>query len=272
VDGDELEFVVPLDVAFFNPDLLRLIGVDAVLAGIGSESQYKNDEQIDNQLRSVLFQVPVPGNPGCLDGPTLPSCFHGVADVAAIDIERGRDHGIPRYNDLRKALKLKKKRSFTETTGEWTDLMPADPEIDAANPIDDPDVLDFLQLFDRDGNGIELGSPAADSEAVVGVRRTTTAACLKAIYGDVDNVDAFVGMAADQHVPGSELGELQLEIWRRQFEALRDGDRFFYLNDPVLETIEHDYGITYRHTLGELIELNTDADVADDVFHVPPAG
>jgi peroxidase len=272
VDGDELEFVVPLNVAFFNPDLLRLIGVDAVLAGIGSESQYKNDEQIDNQLRSVLFQVPVPGNPGCLDGPTLPSCFHGVADVAAIDIERGRDHGIPRYNDLRKALKLKKKRSFTEITGEWTDLMPADPELDAANPIDDADVLDFLQLFDRDGNGIELGSPAADSQAVVGVRRTTTAARLKAIYGDVDNVDAFVGMAAEQHVPGSELGELQLEIWRRQFEGLRDGDRFFYLNDPVLKTIEHDYGITYRHTLGELIELNTDADVADDVFHVPPAG
>ena len=70
---------------------------------------------------------------------------------------------------------------------------------------------------------------------------------------------------------GTEFGPLQLAIWKRQFEALRDGDRFFYLADPVLRSIERDYGITYRHRLGEIIELNTDADVATDVFHLPPA-
>jgi hypothetical protein len=26
-------------------------------------------------------------------------------------------------------------------------------------------------------------------------------------------------------------------MWKRQFEALRDGDRFFYLNDPELATV-----------------------------------
>jgi Animal haem peroxidase len=77
-------------------------------------------------------------------------------------------------------------------------------------------------------------------------------------------------MTSERHVQGTEFGELQLAIWKRQFEALRDGDRFFYLNDPVLRDIERDYGITYRHTLGEIIELNTGADVAADVFHAPP--
>ena len=44
-------------------------------------------------------------------------------------------------------------------------------------------------------------------------------------------------MLAEKHVPGTEFGELQREIWRREFEGLRDGDRFFYLNDPALPQI-----------------------------------
>ena len=45
-------------------------------------------------------------------------------------------------------------------------------------------------------------------------------------------------------MPGTEFGELQLAIWKRQFEALRDGDRFFYPNDPALPAIQRRYGIT----------------------------
>ena len=69
---------------------------------------------------------------------------------------------------------------------------------------------------------------------MVGIRRSTTAARLQALYGDVDELDSFVGMAAEQHVAGTEFGELQLAIWKKQFEALRDGDRFFYGTDPLL--------------------------------------
>jgi hypothetical protein len=268
-DEGIVEFVIQLNLAFGHPDLLELVRLDAVLKGLGGEPQYKNDEQIDNQLRSVLFQIPVSGNPECLDGPTLPECFDGVVDLGAIDIERGRDHGIPMYNDLRRAYGLRSKDSFREITGESTERFPTnDPEI-TGNPIDDPDILDFVALFDIDGNPIDLNDPVAvDADAVVGVRRTTLAARLKAIYGDVDKIDAFVGMVSEPHREGSNLGELQHAIWKKQFEALRDGDRFFYLNDPLLRTIERQYGISYRKTLGEIIELNTDADVNDNVFLV----
>ena len=81
-----------------------------------------------------------------------------------------------------------------------------------------------------------------------------------------DKVDAFAGMLAEPHLLGSELGPLQLAIWKRQFEALRDGDRFYYANDPLLTQIEQAYGITYKHTLAELIRLNVGTNVADDVF------
>ena len=265
-EGDELEFVIPLNLAFGNPDLLKQIGLGAVLHGLGGEPQYKNDEQIDNQLRSVLFQVPVAGNPACLDGPTLPACFKGVVDLAAIDIERGRDHGMPLYNDLRRAFGLSEKRSFTSITGESSDRFPThDPRI-TGNPLNDPNSLDFVKLFDVDGNPIALGSEAADGEAVVGIRRTTLAARLKAIYGDTDKLDAFVGMSAERHLPGTEFGELQLAMWTQQFQALRDGDRFFYLNDPVLSDLQRAFGITYRRTLAQIIERNTDIDVQDNVF------
>ena len=81
-------------------------------------------------------------------------------------------------------------------------------------------------------------------------------------------VDAFVGMVSERHVPGTEFGELQLAMWTKQFEALRDGDRFFYRNDPVLQLIERLYGISYRHTLADLIRLNTGTTVQPNVFKV----
>jgi hypothetical protein len=52
------------------------------------------------------------------------------------------------------------------------------------------------------------------------------------------------------------VGELQEAIVAKQFEASRDGDRFFYLNDPALQTIEQKYGISYKHSLGELISAD----------------
>ena len=270
-EDDEVVLVIPLSLAFGNPDLLQAAGLGPVLKGLGGEPQYKNDEQIDNQLRSVLFQIPKPGVPDptvCLDGPPLPECFAGVLDLGAIDIERGRDHGMPSYNSLRRAYGLAAKPSFAAITGESTERFPSDPEIDSSNPIDDPDILDFVQLLDADGDSIALESPEAETDAVAGVRRTTVAARLKAVYGRVGKLDAFVGMVSEPHVAGTEFGELQLAIWRKQFEALRDGDRFFYRNDPKLRDIERRYGITYRHTLAGVIELNTDVDVQPNVFKV----
>jgi hypothetical protein len=268
-EDDDVTLVIPLNVAFGNPDLLQSVGIGPLLKGLAFEKQYRNDEQIDNQLRSVLFQVPKPGvDPSeCSDGPPLPQCFSGVADLGAIDVERGRDHGLPSYNGLRTAYGLSAKTSFKGITGEASETLPA------GMTINDPGILDFVQLRDRFGNIVQPGTPEANEEVVTGIRRSTLAARLKAVYGDVTKVDAFVGMVSEPHVAGSELGPLQLAIWKKQFEALRDGDRFFYANDPVLTTIQQLYGIDFRLKLSQVIELNTGANVPDNVFKVvlPPA-
>jgi hypothetical protein len=252
VEGADVSLVVPLNVAFFNPDLVQQIQLGPLLQGIGAESEYKNDEMIDNQLRSVLFRVPVSGNPDCLDGPTLPQCFNGVVDLGAIDIERGRDHGMPSYNQLRAAYGLPAKTSFTAITGESTDQFPT------GTGINSPNSLDFTALFDINGNRVTPGTDAAESSVTRAVRRTTLAARLRAIYGSVSNVDAFVGMVSEPHVSGAEFGELQLAIWKKQFQALRDADRFFYLNDPLQDFIRQNFGIDSRKSLAQIIAANTD--------------
>ncbi len=268
-NGDgTITLVIPLNVAFGNPGLLEQVGLGPLFQSL-LDPQYKNDEQIDNTLRSILFQVPKAGIPDptvCSGGQVNPDCFNGVVDLGAIDIQRARDHGIPLYNDLRRAYGLAPKRSFTDITGESTERFPSDPLIDRRNPIDDPNILDFTQLRDLEGNVIPLDDPDRNEEAVSGVRRTTLAARLKAIYGDVDNVDPFVGMIAEKHLRGSELGELQNAIFKKQFEAIRDGDRFFYANDSALPVIERAFGITYKHTLSEIIKLNTGVQLQPNVF------
>jgi hypothetical protein len=262
IDGDEVGIVIPLGVAFFNPGLVEQIQLGPVLAGIGAESEYKNEELIDNQLRSVLFQVPVSGNLECLDGPTLPQCFRGVVDLGAIDVQRGRDHGMPSYNQMRVAYGLPAKTSFTAITGEATDAFPNDPLLTRGNEINDPNSLDDTALFDTTGDTVVPDSDDAAANVKRITRRTPLAARLRAIYGSVDNVDAFVGMIAEPHVSG-EFGELQRAIWAKQFQALRDGDRFFFGNDPALATINSLYGIDFRQTLSKVIAANTD--VADEL-------
>jgi hypothetical protein len=259
--GDRVRVVVPPSRVLFNPDLVEELRLGPLLAGLGRHVQGANDEQIDNIVRTIQVSPPCSAD-----------CQVGVFDIGAIDVERGRDHGMPSYNDLRRAYGLTPKPSFRAITGEASEAFPADPELTPGAELDDPDSLDFVRLRDRYGNAIPLDSPAARTSATSGERRTPLAARLKALYGDVSTVDAFVGMTAEPRVPGSELGELQLAMWRKQFEDLRAGDRFFYRNDPVLSTIRARYGIDYRHDLGDLIALNTDVPrsaLAGNVFLVP---
>src|SRR4029078_8210839 len=120
---------------------------------------------------------------------------------------------------------------------------PADSVVDNGNS------LDITNLTNIDGSPVAVGEDGGTQE----VPRTTIAARLQGIYGNVSNVDAFVGMLAEPHIAGTAFGELQLAIWTKQFLALRDGDRFFYGNDQGLSTIKNQYGVDFHTTLGQLI-------------------
>jgi hypothetical protein len=56
-------------------------------------------------------------------------------------------------------------------------------------------------------------------------------AALQATYGTVGQIDPFIGMLAEDIIPGTDVGPTVRAILVHQFSHLRDGDRFFYLNE-----------------------------------------
>ena len=78
---------------------------------------------------------------------------------------------------------------------------------------------------------------------------------LKATYGTVDQIDPFEGMLAEDHLPGSDAGPTETAIVIDQFRRLRDGDRFFYLNEPF--TTEQVGLFQQGNTLAKIIQNNT---------------
>jgi hypothetical protein len=253
--GKTITLTTRIDTAEDNPSLVPMFQLGPLLQGLNLLPQYRNDETIDIMLRSFVC----PGN----------TC---TVDLAAIDLQRGRDHGIASYNDLRRAYGLPPRTSFTGITGESTESFPADPLLTPGNEINDFDSLDYTSIPNLFGSDVAPVNAPDDPTAISSTRRTSLAARLKAVYGSVDKVEAFTGMISEPHLPGSQFGELQQAIWATQFQQLRDGDRFFYGNQgDALEHIRKAYGIDFRRTLGDLIADNTDiprSQLAGNVFFV----
>jgi hypothetical protein len=78
---------------------------------------------------------------------------------------------------------------------------------------------------------------------------------LQATYGTIDQIDPFEGMLAEDHLPGADVGPTIQAILADQFTRLRDGDRFFYLNESFNSTELSLIG--QGNTLAKVIENNT---------------
>jgi len=92
---------------------------------------------------------------------------------------------------------------------------------------------------------------------------------LQRVYGSVDNLDLFIGGLAEAHAPGARVGPTFQAIIGSQFQSLRAGDRFFWLNQGF------DSGTAAaisRTTLAQIILRNTDtASQQPNVFLAVPS-
>ncbi|NER38180.1 MAG: heme peroxidase [Oscillatoria sp. SIO1A7] len=53
---------------------------------------------------------------------------------------------------------------------------------------------------------------------------------LQDLYGSVDDIDLWVGLMAEDHVPGGSVGITEAALLATQYQELRDGDRFWFEN------------------------------------------
>lgn len=90
---------------------------------------------------------------------------------------------------------------------------------------------------------------------------------LESLYGDINNIDLWVGILAEDHAQDSSIGETASTTIADQFERLRDGDRFWYentLNGQLVSEVE-------GTTLADIIERNTELDsLQSNVFFFNP--
>ena len=99
-----------------------------------------------------------------------------------------------------------------------------------------------------------LGLPAVTSFSQI-TSNVTVQKELQAAYGNVNNIDAIEGGMAEDPVAGSDVGPLFQAIMVNQFSRLRDGDRFFYLNETF--TPAEQALLNQGNTLTKVIEANT---------------
>src|SRR5262249_23319477 len=88
---------------------------------------------------------------------------------------------------------------------------------------------------------------------------------LKQLYGNVDNIDPWIGGLAEDHVPGTSTGPLIRAVLIDQFTRVRAGDRFWFEKPGVfsaedLATLEHTH-------LSDIISRNTEiSNLQSNVF------
>jgi len=98
VEGGNLS----LASAFFRPDQVVTLGIDSILRGAADQLAQELDAQVVDDVRNFLF-----GPPGS-----------GGLDLAALNIQRGRDHGLADYNQVRIDLGLQPVTSFDQITSD----------------------------------------------------------------------------------------------------------------------------------------------------------
>ncbi len=93
---------------------------------------------------------------------------------------------------------------------------------------------------------------------------------LSFVYGgNIDAIDPWVGVVSESHVDGSMFGETAMSIVGKQFEALRDGDRYYYENDAWLSAEEKTWIKQTR--LADVLRHNTSIEYLQaDIFFAHP--
>ena len=219
--------------SFLNPQMFLAGGADLgevignIVRGTTRDVGNEMDEFIVPALQSNLLGLPL--------------------DLAAINIARGRDTGIPSLNEARK--------QFYADYG-LADLKPYASWLDFAQHIKHPaSIINFIAAYGThalvSGEATLEGKRGAAMAIVTGVDQTlsdgreiaapaaadrsaflnATGAYATTELGGMNNVDFWIGgLAEELNEFGGMLGSTFNLVFEFQMEQLQTGDRFYYLS------------------------------------------
>ncbi|PXF42144.1 Peroxinectin A [Gracilariopsis chorda] len=155
--------LITMEQMFFRSSNLQEGDIENFIRGAAGTRAQEVDALVVDALRNFLFR-------------NVPE--EGGIDLISLNLQRGRDHNVPRFNELRRFFLGSSARSFQEISRDRT------------------------------------------------VQRK-----LQDAYGSVDNVEAWPGLMAEDKSGAAGIGRTNAELWKREFTRLRNGDRFFYLDN-----------------------------------------
>lgn len=178
--------------AFFTPSYVKTNGIDQILLGFSRHVMQEIDNFIVDDLRNFLFGPPT---------------MTQMLDLASLNIQRGRDHGIPDYNTLRFSYGLPRYTQFSQIT-----------------------------------------------------TNTTLQTKLSTTYPSINGIDPWIGALCEDHVSGAQVGPLLKAIIKDQFERVRDGDRFWWETNFMIDQQE-----IKNTTLTDIVNRNCNI-IVNNVF------
>lgn len=222
-----------LESAFLSPEKFASTGAAAIALGMTHQQANEIDEFVTPALNQGLLGLPL--------------------DLAAINIARGRDVGIPTLNEFRTAIGL-------DAYVSWADF--------GANMIHPDNLVNFIAAYSFDGNvaraaaimGLDDGSIAEGATEAMGYTYDDALNFMQntdsALYGveGFNHIDTWLGGMAEVHVTGGLLGETFDTVFADQMTRLMNGDRFYYLYR--LDQLQMGEGII-NEQFKDIVERNT---------------
>ena len=204
-----------LERAFLQPGTFSTVGAGAVVQGAVRQLMNEVDQFVTPAMNEGLLGQPL--------------------DLAAINIARGRDTGLPTLNAFKAAT------GVGQVYASWNAF---------GQNMEHPEALaDFIAAYSFDGDLAKAktivdlanlptgGSLSAAEQAVATANGWTQATATDFMLNrngvtgadGFNKIDLWIGGLAETHVAGGILGETFDSIFVYQIENLMDGDRFYYL-------------------------------------------
>lgn len=189
----------------------------AIVRGMTSQVGNEIDEFVTHVLRNQLVGIPL--------------------DLAAINIARGRDTGIPSLNEARAQFKtIANGDSQLDPYTSWTDFA-----LNLKNPAS---IVNFVAAYGT--HQTITSATTSDAKRDAAMKLVFGDASLNeadrqdflngrgqyaAKLGGLNDVDLWVGGLAEKKMPfGGMLGSTFSFVFELQLENLQNGDRFYYLS------------------------------------------